>query len=77
MSDLNAYGYPQYGSSMHYPYCDDGDCTGCLPSMEQRGVVPIMEWLITPEGTVELVTYAGQQVLDALRGKGDTETSES
>lgn len=20
-----------YGTSMHWPYCRDGDCTGCLP----------------------------------------------
>lgn len=22
-----------YGTSMHYPYCRDGRCTGCLPPM--------------------------------------------
>jgi succinate dehydrogenase/fumarate reductase-like Fe-S protein len=23
----------QYGTSMHYPYCRSGKCTGCLPAV--------------------------------------------
>lgn len=24
---------PQYGTSMHYPYCNQTGCTGCLPAI--------------------------------------------
>lgn len=26
--------YPQYGTSMHWPYCVNGSCSGCLPPLD-------------------------------------------
>lgn len=33
MDDLAALTPPQYGTSMHYPACQVGACTGCLPPL--------------------------------------------
>jgi hypothetical protein len=29
--EANSLLMPQYGTSMHYPYCNQSSCTGCLP----------------------------------------------
>jgi hypothetical protein len=29
--EANALLMPQYGTSMHWPYCRQSGCTGCLP----------------------------------------------
>lgn len=29
---------PQYGTSMHYPHCIDGQCTGCLPPDDRPAI---------------------------------------
>jgi hypothetical protein len=30
-----------YGTSMHWPYCRDGRCTGCLPAFDESRLVPL------------------------------------
>lgn len=32
-----------YGTSMHYPYCEDGGCTGCLPPISQTVAVHLVD----------------------------------
>ena len=28
--------FPGYGSSRHYPYCNQGNCTGCIPVFDVK-----------------------------------------
>lgn len=44
----------QYGTSMHYPYCIDGACTGCLP--------PLPAWMESEADPVVKYDGAGQPV---------------
>lgn len=47
-----------YGTSMHYPYCEDGGCTGCIPSQPPLSRVVRVDWAAgeVPEGAALGVT---------------------
>lgn len=32
--EVNTFLMPQYGTGMHYPYCQQSTCTGCLPEVK-------------------------------------------
>jgi len=33
--EVNTHLMPQYGTGMHYPYCQQASCTGCLPPIRE------------------------------------------
>ena len=51
-----AAGWPQYGTSMHYPSCLVGGCTGCLPPL-------------TLSMPAELEPYVDPHRFDAVRAE--------
>lgn len=46
-------GPQQYGTSMHYPYCQDHSCTGCVPEMVVPYAPPQLNLQIFKESRIE------------------------
>jgi len=37
--EVNSSLMPQYGTSMHYPYCQQHNCTGCMQAFDPEEFV--------------------------------------